>query len=138
GGNNYFDRYTHSSIAKVGSVEITPQQYQRAYERSLESFSARAHQRITAQQAKMLGLPQSVLAGLIQDAAIDVDARNLGLGLSQEGLRKAIMDVEAFQDGGKFSPEKYQAFLQRIGYSAPGFEQEYKGDLVRRQILNIF
>jgi peptidyl-prolyl cis-trans isomerase D len=79
-----------------------------------------------------------VLAGLIQDAAIDVDAKNLGLGLSQEGLREAIMNTEAFQDGGKFSPEKYQAFLQRIGYSAPGFEQEYKGDLIRRQIQNIF
>jgi peptidyl-prolyl cis-trans isomerase D len=138
GGNNYFDRYTHPSIAKVGSIEITPQQYQRAYQRSLDNFSARAGRHITTQQAKMLGLPQRVLAGLIQDSAIDLDARKLGLGLSEAGLSKAIRDTESFQDGGKFSPAKYQLFLQRIGYSAPGFEHEYKGDLIRRQIQNIF
>jgi len=138
GGNNYFERYTHQTVAKVGSIEITPQEYQRAYQRNLENFSARARQHITARQAKMLGLPQRVLAGLIQDAAIDVDAKKLGLGLSEEGLRKAIMDTEAFQDGGKFNPEKYQTFLQRINFSAPVFEQEYKGDLIRRQIQNIF
>jgi peptidyl-prolyl cis-trans isomerase D len=79
-----------------------------------------------------------VLAGLIQDSAIDFDAKNLGLGLSEEGLRKAIMGNEAFQDDGKFSPEKYERFLQRVGYTTLGFEHEYKGDLVRRQIQNIF
>src|SRR5262249_53483162 len=126
------------TIAKVGSIEITPQQFQRAYQRSIENFSARARQHISTQQAKALGMPQRVLSGLIQDAAIDLDAKNLGLGLSEAGLRKAIMETEAFQEGGKFSQEKYQQFLQRTGYSAPGFEYEYKGDLVRRQIQNIF
>jgi peptidyl-prolyl cis-trans isomerase D len=138
GGNNSFDRYTHPTVAKVGSVEITPQQYQRAYQRSLENFSMRAGRPLTTQQAKRLGLPQRVLAGLIQDSAVDLGAKNLGLGLSEAGLRKAIMETEAFQDNGKFNSEKYQKFLQRVGYSEVGFEQEFKGDLVRRQVQNIF
>jgi peptidyl-prolyl cis-trans isomerase D len=138
GGNNYLERYTHPTIAKVGSIEITPQQFQQAYQRSIENFSARARQRITQQQAKQLGMPQRVLSGLIQDAAIDLDAKNLGLGLSEEGLSKAIKDSEAFQENGKFSPEKYQQFLQRIGYSTLGFEYEFKSDLIRKQIQNIF
>ncbi len=139
GGNNYFDRYTHPTVAKVGSIEITPQQYDRAYQRTLENLSERAKQRITASQAKAIGLPQQVLQGLIQDAALDYEAQQLGLGLSKEGLRRSISGTELFQDAsGKFSPEKYQQFLQRIGYSALGFEQEYMGDLIRRQIQSMF
>ncbi len=139
GGNNYFDRYTHSTVAKVGSVEITPQQYQHAYQRAIDNLSARAGRRVTAQQAQALGLPDRVLQGLIQDAAMDSEAKKLGLGLSKGGLRQSITSAEYFQDSsGKFSPEKYQRFLQQIGYSELGFEQEYKSDIVRRQIQGVF
>ncbi len=139
GGNNYFDRYTHPSVAKVGSIEITPQAYDHAYQRAVENLSARARQRISQSQARALGLPQQVLQELIQETALDYEAKKLGLGLSPEGLRENITGNETFQDAsGKFAPEKYQMFLQRIGYSAPFFEQEYKSDLVRRQIQGIF
>jgi peptidyl-prolyl cis-trans isomerase D len=139
GGNNYFDRYTHPTIAKVGSMEITPQLYQRTYERALENFSARAGQRISAQQAKAMGFPERVLRELIQETAIDYEASKLRLGLSQTGLRQSLMSNSYFLDKqGKFSPEKYQHFLQTIGYTAPAFEQEYRGDLIRRQIQGIF
>ena len=139
GGNNYFDRQAKATVAKVGSVEITPQQFQRAYQRTLENLSARAGRRITPQEAQALGLPDRVLQGLIQDASVDLEANKLGLGLSPDGLRQSIYGNSFFQDpAGKFSPAKYQEFLQQIGYSAPGFEHEYKGDLVRRQIRGIF
>jgi peptidyl-prolyl cis-trans isomerase D len=139
GGNNYFDRYTHSSVAKVGSVEITPQAYQRAYQQALENLSARAKQRITSQQAQAFGLPDRVLQGLIQDAAIDSEAQKLGLGLSKGGLGSAIKGVSYFQDTqGKFSPAKYQRFLQQAGYSEIGFEHEFQQDLIRRQIQSVF
>ncbi len=139
GGNNYFDRNAQQAVAKVGSVEVTPQQFQRTYLRTLENLSARAGRRITAQEAQTLGLPDRVLQGLIQDAAVDLEASKLRLGLSQEGLRESIQSNQYFQDkAGKFSAEKYQQFLQQIGYSAPAFEQDYKSDLIRRQIRGIF
>jgi peptidyl-prolyl cis-trans isomerase D len=139
GGNNYFDRYTHATIAKVGSVEITPQQYQHAYQRAIDNLSARSGRRVTSQQAQALGLPERVLQGLIQDAAVDSEAQKLGLGLSKDGLRQAITSADYFQDtSGKFSTAKYERFLQQIGYSALGFEQEYRSDIVRRQIQSVF
>ncbi len=139
GSNSYFDRNVRPSVAKVGSMEITVQQFERAYQRALENLSARAGRRITAQQAKMLGLPERVLQGLVQETALDLEAQKLRLGLSKEGLRQNVMSNENFHDAsGKFSQEKYQTFLQRIGYSAPFFEQEYRSDLIRQQIQNLF
>jgi peptidyl-prolyl cis-trans isomerase D len=140
GGNNYFERYNQQTVAKVGSEAITPEQYRRAYERVLESLSQRAGRRISASEAKAFGLPNRVLQGLIQDAAIDSEAHKLGVGISEAGIRQSITTAPMFQDQktGAFSQDKYQQFLQQIGYSAPGFEQEYKGDLIRRQIRGVF
>ena len=118
GGNNYFDRYTHPSVAKVGSIEITPDKYDRAFQRTLENLSNRAKQRISQAQARALGLPQQVLQGLIQEAALDYEAQKLGLGLSKQGLSETIKANQAFQDSaGNFDRRKYENFLQRVGYN---------------------
>ena len=139
GGNNYFDRYTHPTVAKVGSIEITPEKFDRAYQRTVENLSARAKQRISQAQAKALGLPQQVLQGLIQEAALDYEAEKLGLGLSKQGLGETLKANQAFQDAsGNYDPKKYESFLQRIGYSATFFEQEFRSDLIRRQIQGLF
>ena len=109
GGNYSFDRFSHPNVVKVGSIEVTPQQFHRAYERAVENLSARAGRRITASQAKSLGMPARVLQELIQESAIDFEAKKLGLGLSETGLRQSITGNDIFQDStGKFSPEKYR------------------------------
>jgi peptidyl-prolyl cis-trans isomerase D len=140
GGNNYFERYSQQKVATVGSEAITPEMYRRAYERYLENLSQRAGRRVTATEAKAFGLPNRVLQSLIQDAAIDLQAHQLGVGISEAGIRQSITTAPMFQDPktGAFNPNKYQQFLQQIGYSAPAFEQEYRGDLIRRQIRGIF
>lgn len=139
GGNFSWEQFGQQPyVAKVGSIEVTPQQYDRVYQRSLDNLSSRAGQRISSSQAKALGLPEQVLQGLIQESALDYEAQKLDLGLSPEGLRQNITSAEAFQENGKFSPEKYQQFLQRIGYSALGFEHEFRADLIRRQIQAMF
>jgi peptidyl-prolyl cis-trans isomerase D len=139
GGNNYFDRYTHPSVAKVGSIEITPEKYDRAFQRTLENLSNRAKQRISQAQARALGLPQQVLQGLIQEAALDYEAQKLGLGLSKQGLSDTIKATQGFQDSaGNFDRRKYENFLQRIGYNELFFEQEFRNDLIRRQIQGLF
>jgi peptidyl-prolyl cis-trans isomerase D len=139
GGNNYFERYNQQTVAKVGSEAITPEQYRRAYERVLENLSQRAGRRISTTEAKAFGLPNRVLQSLIQEAALDLEAHKLGVGISPAGIKQSIMSAPNFQDqGGAFSDAKYQQFLQQIGYTAPAFEREYSGDLIRRQIRGLF
>ncbi len=139
GGNNYFERYRQQAVAKVGSEAVTPEQYRRAYQRVLDNLSQRTGRRISPQEAKAFGLPNRVLQGLIQEAALDLEAKELGVGISEAGIKQSVTSAPMFQDqSGAFSEQKYQQFLQQIGYSAPAFEQEYSGDLIRRQIRGIF
>ncbi|MBT3070098.1 SurA N-terminal domain-containing protein [Rhodomicrobium sp. Az07] len=138
GGNYYGDRERRQSVATVGSANISPEDFRRAYQRVLENVSQQAGRRISAAEAQAFGLPNRVLQGLIQDAALDLEAKELGVGLSEEGVRRGITSLEVFQDKGEFSADKYHRFLQSIGYSAPFFEQEFKGDLMRRQLRGVF
>ncbi len=139
GGSNIWERYGKQTIANVGSADITPEQYRHAYQRVLDNLSQRAGRRISPQEAKSFDLPNRVLQGLLQDAAVDLEAGKLGLGLSAEGLRQSITSAPAFQEPpGTFSEQKYQRFLQQIGYTAPYFEYEYKSDLIRRQLQAVF
>lgn len=139
GVNDYVNRQATRPLAKVGNIEITPQQFEQTYQRAIESLRQRSKQRITPQEARAFGLPQRVIQSLVQDAALDLEARKLGLGLSSEGLRENIFSNDMFQDeSGKFSRQRYEQFLQRIGYSAPVFEYEFRGDLVRRQLRTLF
>ncbi len=85
---DYFRRSSGgpAAVAKIGTISITPQDFNRSYQRAIENLSARAQRRITPQQAKMLGMPERVLQSLIQQASLDYDAQNLGLKLSSDGL----------------------------------------------------
>jgi peptidyl-prolyl cis-trans isomerase D len=140
GGNFSFQRLGgHSYIAKVGSIEVTQQQYKNAYDRLIENISARAKQRISQAQAKAFGLPQQALQGLIQESLLNSEANQLGLGLSIDGLGKIIRGNPAFQDAsGNFDAEKYRFFLQQRGYSESYFQHELSQDIVRQQIQGIF
>ncbi len=140
GGNFSFQRLGgHSYIAKVGSIEVTPQQYKNAYDRMIENISARAKQRITAAQAKAFGLPQQTLQGLIQETLLNSEASKLNLGLSLDGLGNIIRSNPAFQDAsGNFDPQKYRFYLQQRGYSEAYFQHELTEDIVRQQIQGIF
>ncbi len=125
GGNNYFDRYRKQTIASVGSVDITPDQYDRAYRRVLDGLSQRAGHRISSQEAKSFGLPNRVLQGIIQDAAVDWEAEKLGLGVSDAGLRQSITNAQMFQDAARnvqpakistvFAADRLQRALLRAG-----------------------
>ncbi len=120
GGNNYFDRYRQQTVAKVGSEGITPEQFRRAYQRVLDSLSQRAGRRISSQEAKAFGLPNRVLQGLIQDAALDLEAKELGVGISQAGIKQSITTTPMFQDqSGTFSEQKYQQFFSRSAIRRP-------------------
>jgi peptidyl-prolyl cis-trans isomerase D len=140
GGNFSFQRLGgHSYVAKVGSLEISPQAYKNAYDRLIENISMRAKQRITQAQARAYGLPQQALQGLIQETLLTSEATQLGLGLSLEGLGNVIRSNPAFQDAsGKFDAAKYQLYLRNRGYNEAYFQHELTQDLVRQQIQGIF
>ena len=124
-----------NSIAQVGSVEITPDEYQRAFQNEINALSYRAGRRITAEQARAFGLDQQVLNRLIGWAAVDTHASELGLSLSDTAIVEGLQRDPAFQGSdGKYSRTAVDAVMRQLNLSEAGFLRLRRHEELRRQV----
>ena len=131
-----FKNYGRGSVAKIGSTEIPAEEFQRAFQNEIDKFSRDAKKRITAEQARSIGLDKRVLRQLIGGAAIETHAKNLGLAVSDKTLVDGIANDSDFKGAdGKFTKQGFNELLQRIGMSEQGFLKLRRKDELRAQML---
>ena len=132
-----FRGYGRGTVARVGSIEISTDDYRTAYQNELESISRRFGRRLTAEQAKLLGVEQRALSRLMGAAAIDNHARELRLSLSEQGIIDLIRDDPAFHGpNGQFSRTAFQAYLRQNGASEGRYLYERRKEEVRDQVTD--
>ena len=93
-----FRGYGRGTLARIGNTEISIEAYRQAYQDELAAISRRIGRRLTADQARLLGIEQRALSRLIGGAAIDAHTRELRLALSEKGLAEIIRGDTAFHD----------------------------------------
>jgi peptidyl-prolyl cis-trans isomerase D len=121
-------------LAMVGDTSISQQEFDIAQrdraERMRQSFGA-------SFDPRMLESPEAraaILDGLILDHTLTQEASRGNLRISDDQLRDFIARVPAFQDEGRFSIERYKAYLASQGQSERAFEERVRQDL-RKQML---
>ncbi len=139
GISGVFRNYGRGSIAKIGGTEIPAEDFQRAFQNEIEKFSRDANKRITADQARAMGLDRRVLKQLIGGAAIEAHAQSLGLALSDKMLVDDIANDPDFKGAdGKFSKQGFDALLRQNGLSEQGFLKIRRKDELRKQLIGAF
>ncbi|MFO7855294.1 MAG: SurA N-terminal domain-containing protein, partial [Paracoccaceae bacterium] len=119
-------------VAQVGDRRITVEEFGTALGREIDSLSRRAERPITLEDAREAGLPQRLLSRIVRDAALDEEARRLGLSADDEELREAILASPSFQGlDGSFDPEAYRFILDRLGFTVERFETDLRRSLAR-------
>ncbi len=127
--------FTRSNLAEVGKVEITPEEYQRAFQNELNALSYRAGRRITAEQARAFGLDNQVLNRLIGWAAVDTHTRELNLSLSDKAIAEGLKRDPAFQGpDGKYSRAAVEQVMRQLNLSEAGFLRLRRQEELRRQV----
>lgn len=130
-----FRGFGRSTLASVGSTEIGIEQFRQVYNDRLREFGRQLGRPLTMEQARALGLDRQILRQSIAEAVLDESVRRRGLGLSDEGLRTAIMNDPVFRGvNGSFDPARFALLLQRAGYSEQRFIAEQRQQTLRRQI----
>jgi peptidyl-prolyl cis-trans isomerase D len=125
------------SIATIGSAAISGEEFQREFQRELETFSQQAKQKLTTEQGKALGLDRRVLSQLLGGAAIEAHAKELGLGLSDATLIETLQDDPNLKGAdGKFSKDAFVGRLRQLGLSEQSFFNLYRKDELRTQVLS--
>jgi peptidyl-prolyl cis-trans isomerase D len=86
-------------------------------------------------QARAFGLDRQVLQQTIAEAAMDEEARRLGLGQSNDETMRMIFNDPNFKGvNGAFDPQRFQTVIRQIGYSEQRFVAEQRRVSLRRQI----
>jgi peptidyl-prolyl cis-trans isomerase D len=135
GIGDIFRGFGRSTVAKVGSTEITIDQFRQIYNERLQQLSRQIGRPITADQARLLNLDQQLAGQLVAEAAIDQRARQLRLNISDAAIAKQIMADPNFKGpGGQFDRARFDAMIRNAGYNEPRYAAEQKKLTVRREI----
>jgi peptidyl-prolyl cis-trans isomerase D len=133
GYNSYVDK--DGALATVGGAPVTQQEYDVA----LRERAERLRQAMgSGFDAKLLETPEAraaVLDQLVLDRALANEANQANVVISVDRLRDFIANVPAFQQDGKFSYDRYKAFLASRGQSEAAFEQTLRNDLRKQAFL---
>jgi peptidyl-prolyl cis-trans isomerase D len=93
-------------VASVGDLTVTHDEFKRAYENSYRFYKDKLPGEFKDETIK-----QFVVDQLIDNRVWLIAAKNMGLTVSDEDLRDAIVQIPDFQRNSVFDPEVYQRIL---------------------------
>lgn len=128
-----------SYAAKVNGQEISRGQFENAVagERNrMQQQLGEQFSELAANENYMKTMRQQVLDRLIDEALLDQYARHLGLGISDEQVKKAIFATKAFQNNGTFDNTRYNALINQMGMNADQYAQALRNQMVSQQLIN--
>jgi len=121
---------------KVDQVEIRAEEIQRRFSGQVEELRNAIGPDFTAKDAAELGVMDSIIEQESMNASIQMAARDMNLVVSDEALRKAVENIEAFQDEtGNFSPVILSNVLLNNGLTEQAFINLIRGDVVQQTML---
>ena len=122
-----------STVGTVGDVDITADDYARAFQSQVSAFSQQVGQPISSQEALAFGLDRQVLQNLVTQAALDNEAGRVGLSVGDEVVATEITSLDAFKGvSGAFDREAYRFALDRTNQTEAEFESGLRRDITRQ------
>jgi peptidyl-prolyl cis-trans isomerase D len=135
GINDIFRGFGQSTLATVGRTEISINEFRQIYTEKLQQIGRQFGRPLTTDQARAFGLDRQLLQQTIAEAALDEEARRLGLGQSDADTMRMIFNDPNFKGvGGAFDPGRFQATIRQYGFTEQRYLAEQRRVSLRRQI----
>jgi peptidyl-prolyl cis-trans isomerase D len=130
-----FKGFGQSTLAKVGGTEISTEQFRQIYTDKLQQLGRQFGRPLTSEQARAFGIDRQVLQQTLAEAALDEEARRMGLGQSDAEVMRSIYNDPNFRGlNGQFDPARFQSLIRQFGYSEQRYLAEQRRVGLRRQI----
>lgn len=123
-----------NALAKVDGQPVTQQEFDQAQRDRIERLRQTFGQDFDPAMLDSQEARASILDGLVLNRALANEASKSNIVITTEHLREVIASVPAFQEDGRFSYDRYKAFVASQGMSEALFEQRVREDL-RKQAL---
>ncbi len=130
-----FRGFGESRLATVGHTEISINEFRQLYTDKLQQIGRQFGRPLTMDQARAFGLDRQLLQQTIAEAALDEEARRLGLGQSDAEIMRMIFSDPNFKGvGGNFDPARFQAVIRQFGFTEQRYIADQRRVSLRRQI----
>ena len=124
-------------VAKVGNVEITRGELQKAYSNLYNRYNKVFEGNFDEEKAKSFGLQKQALVQLIDQSLILNLADSYDLQVSDKELLAEIKSQEYFFDKGIFDKEIYKQVLANNNLKMKDYEEDVKKQLLIQKALNL-
>jgi peptidyl-prolyl cis-trans isomerase D len=132
-----FKGFGQSTVARVGSSEISIDQFRQLYNDRLQLIGRQVGRPLSSAQARSFGLDQQVLQQWMAESVIDEAARRLGLGQSDAEIVRLIHSDPTFAGvTGKFDAGRFAGTIRQYGYNEQRYISEQRKLSVRRQLTS--
>lgn len=91
---------------------------------------------LAANENYMKTMRQQVLNRLIDESLLDQYARELGLSISDEQVKQAIFQTQAFQTNGKFDNQRFSGIVAQMGMTTDQYARALRNQLTTQQLIN--
>jgi peptidyl-prolyl cis-trans isomerase D len=113
-----FRGFGQSTLATVGSTEISVNEFRQLYTDRLQQLGRQFGRPLTQEQARAFGFDRQLLEQTLAEAALDEEARRLGLGQSDaETMRVIFSDPNFKGTNGQFDPQRFQYMIRQFGFT---------------------
>ncbi|WP_462154196.1 SurA N-terminal domain-containing protein [Pseudoalteromonas piscicida] len=139
GIGGYLGQTTEQPVAEVNGVKISQTKFSRAYsnERArLEQQFGEYFAQIAADPNYMAQIRQGVVDQLVQQELQTQLAKELGLRVSDEQVKKAIVEMPYFQIGGEFSNDRYLQVIRQMNFQPDSFREYLRDEMTRAQLIS--
>lgn len=139
GIGGYLGQTTEQPVAEVNGVKISQTEFSRAYsnERArLEQQFGEYFAQIAADPNYMAQIRSTVVDRLVQQELQNQLAQELGLRVSDEQVKNAIVEMPYFQVGGEFSNDRYLQVIRQMNFQPDRFREYLRDEMTRSQLVS--
>ncbi len=135
GIGDIFRGFGVNSAVKIGSTEISIEQFRQFYTERLQQIGRQLNRPITPDQARALGIDRQVLGQLVAETTLDEQAKALHLGISNAEIANRITNDPTFHGiNGTFDRNRFEQVIRDAGFTETRFVEEQRRVILRRQI----
>jgi len=122
-------------LAEVGKMPITAAEYRRLYYSQLRRLEQMYQGRLDPAMVEQLGLKEQTLGALVQEKLVLLEARRLGLNVSDEELARHLTTTPELQQNGSFvGAAELRRQLELRGMTLEEFEETKRTELLGEKL----
>ena len=135
GIGDIFRGFGLNSAIKIGSTEISLDQFRQFYTERLQQIGRQIGRAISPDQARTLGIDRQVLSQLVAETTLDQEVKALHLGISNTEIASRIASDPNFRGvNGAFDRQRFEEIIRDAGYTEQRFVEEQRRVILRRQL----